>query len=322
MPALSIIIPVFNSESHLVQCVDSVLAQNFDDFEILLINDGSTDRSGMLCDEYAGRFDNVHAFHKKNEGVSIARNKGIELAQGEYVIFVDSDDWLEKDALSFLMNQEKKADLIFFGSAFHSENENVILYCPKFCMYHGFRKVQEGILDLIINPKYPDYLGFTWNKVFKHCILKEYNIRFVEQLSYREDEAFTLQYAVHCSDLVTLPDIVYNYRVSNLGLTRKWHSEDEFLLLSHAYLACLTSYPDKKIQEYIALQIARNYLNAIKRTVNVKKRNAIIEELWMFYHNENVSYMTLEIKSVYRYLLRLSSARFMKIYMNVKLLFK
>lgn len=70
------------------------------------------------------------------------------------------------------------------------------------------------------------------------------------------------------------------------------------------------------------MQIARNYLNAIKRTVNVKKRNAIIEELWMFYHNENVSYMTLEIKSVYRYLLRLSSARFMKIYMNVKLLFK
>lgn len=322
MPALSIIIPVFNSESHLVQCIDSVLTQDFDDFEILLINDGSTDRSGMLCDEYAGRYDNVHAFHKKNEGVSIARNKGIELAQGEYVIFVDSDDWLEKDALSYLMNQEKKADLIFFGSVFRSVNENVIFYCPRFCIYNGIKEVQEGLLDLIINPKYPDYLGFTWNKVFKHCILKEYNIRFVGNLSYREDEAFTLQYAAHCSDLVTLPGIVYNYRVSNLGLTGKWHSKDEFLLLSHAYLACLTFYTDKKIQEYIASQIARNYLNAIKRTVNVKERNLIIEKLWMFYHNENVSYMTLKIKSVYRYLLGLSSDGFMKIYMNVKLLFK
>ena len=207
MPTLSIIIPVYNSEKYLKQCLDSILAQASDDFEILLIDDGSTDFSGKLCDEYASRYNNIYVFHEKNRGVSAARNKGIERAQGEYVIFVDSDDWLEKNALSFLMAQESDVDLIFYGSSFHSVNGNVTLYSPNLCICHGFSEVQEGMIDLITNPKYYDYLGFTWNKVFRSNILKEYNIRFIENLSYREDEVFTLHYAHYCKKLMILPNI-------------------------------------------------------------------------------------------------------------------
>lgn len=322
MPTLSIIIPVYNSEKYLKQCLDSILAQASDDFEILLIDDGSTDFSGKLCDEYASRYNNIYVFHEKNRGVSAARNKGIERAQGEYVIFVDSDDWLEKNALSFLMAQESDVDLIFYGSSFHSVNENVTLYSPNLCICHGFSEVQEGMIDLITNPKYYDYLGFTWNKVFRSNILKEYNIRFIENLSYREDEVFTLHYAHYCKKLMILPNIVYNYRVSDTGLTKKKHTYDEFLLLSHAYQKSLIYYTDKRLQEYMILQIIRNYLNAIKRISNIRKRNTIIKELWVFYQEKNIFDMSLKIKSVYRHLLCLPSAWFMNIYMSIKLLFK
>lgn len=322
MPALSIIIPVYNSERHLKQCVDSVLAQSYADFEIILVDDGSTDLSGKLCDEYASRYTNVYVFHKKNEGVSAARNKGIEQARGEYVVFVDSDDWLEKDALSLLMQHGDMADLMFFGSAFHAVDKGVKTYCPELHMYKGLSELQEGMIDLVVNPKYPDYLGYTWNKVFKRSILKECNIRFIDNLAYREDEAFTLQYAYYCKNLITLPDIIYNYRISDTGLTKKKHSGNEYMLLSHAYQQCLFCYTNNKLQEYIASQIVRNYLNAIKRTSYFKKRNVIIEELWLFYHTKNVPNLSLNIKSVYLYLLSLSSACYMKFYMGAKLLFK
>lgn len=235
---------------------------------------------------------------------------------------MDSDDWLEKNALSFLMAQESDVDLIFYGSSFHSVNGNVTLYSPNLCICHGFSEVQEGMIDLITNPKYYDYLGFTWNKVFRSNILKEYNIRFIENLSYREDEVFTLHYAHYCKKLMILPNIVYNYRVSDTGLTKKKHTYDEFLLLSHAYQESLIYYTDKRLQEYMILQIIRNYLNAIKRISNIRKRNTIIKELWVFYQEKNIFDMSLKIKSVYRYLLCLPSAWFMNIYMSIKLLFK
>lgn len=321
MPALSIIIPVFNSENYLAECINSILAQSFTDFELLLINDGSTDLSGAICDEFAVRYSNVHVFHKNNGGVSSARNKGIEQAQGEYIIFVDSDDWLECSALSFLMTPEILADLVFFGSTFHLPNGDVISYIPEYAKYSSFSEVQNGVVNLITSERHPDYLGFTWNKVFKKGIIKVHNIRFVDHLSYREDEAFTLQYASCCDTLVTVPYVVYNYRVLNSGLTRKQHTKDEFLLLSHAYQESLCGYTERRLQEYVATQIARNYLNAIKSGIDRKERNVIIDELWTFFREEKKADMQLKIKSVYRYLLGCPTSCLMKLYMSIKLIF-
>ena len=98
-PKISVIIPVYNAESTLRRCVDSVLAQTFTDFECLLINDGSKDKSGEICDEYARKDSRVKVFHKENGGVSSARNVGLDNARGEWVSFVDSDDWVEGDIL-------------------------------------------------------------------------------------------------------------------------------------------------------------------------------------------------------------------------------
>ena len=318
---ISIIVPVYNTERNINHCIDSILAQTFTDFELLIIDDGSTDKSGNICYEYYEKDTRIRIFHQRNKGVSCARNLGIENASGEYVIFVDSDDWLEIDALNILMNK-KKADLVFYGSTFHYSSNNQVLYSPKPCIYNGSQEIQEGIIDLINNSKYPDYLGFTWNKLFKLKLLQEYNIRFVKKLSCREDEVFTFSYAYHCKNIITLPDIIYNYRVSDTGLTRMENTKKEFYLLSNAYMSCWEFYSNKIIKEYLVTSTIKYSLFAIKRTRDIKKRNRMIKELWTFCNCNNFSGLALKIKPIYLYLLKFHSADFMKKYMFIKLLFK
>lgn len=121
-PAFSIIVPVYNAESTLQRCVDSILAQTFEDFELILINDGSKDQSGDICDEYAAKDSRVKTVHKTNGGVSSARNAGLRIAQGEYIAFIDSDDYIDNDYLLGFKHYD--ADLIISGAKLISINNN------------------------------------------------------------------------------------------------------------------------------------------------------------------------------------------------------
>lgn len=114
VPKISIIVPVYNVEKYLARCIDSILEQTFSDFECLLIDDGSPDCSGALCDEYAHKDNRIHVIHQKNAGVSAARNRGLDAARGEWICFVDSDDWCAKDMLSLLYGAafENDADVV------------------------------------------------------------------------------------------------------------------------------------------------------------------------------------------------------------------
>ena len=105
MPKVSIIVPVYNTEEYLSECIESILDQSFTDFELLLINDGSIDKSGKICDEYAKKDSRIVVIHKENGGVSSARNKGIEIAQGEWISFIDADDWITPLYLSDLIRK-------------------------------------------------------------------------------------------------------------------------------------------------------------------------------------------------------------------------
>ena len=117
-PKISVIVPVYKAEAYLHRCVDSILAQTFQDFEVLLIDDGSPDRSGEICDEYARKDKRVRVFHKENGGVSSARNMGLDNARGEYVCFVDSDDWLDEEMFAIICSfflSNKQIDILFWG---------------------------------------------------------------------------------------------------------------------------------------------------------------------------------------------------------------
>lgn len=321
MPTLSIIVPIYNAENYLHSCINSILSQTYQNFELLLINDGSTDHSKEICNEYANSNPSIHVFHKVNGGVSSARNLGIEHAQGDFIIFVDSDDWLETNALSTLMQQNSYSDLTFFGSIFHLRGGDTFFYRPELQFYNQFSEIQSGMMNLITNPLHPDYLGFTWNKMFKSAIIKQHHIHFIENLSHREDEIFTLQYAAFCSSLTTLPNLLYHYRVSDSGLTQKGQSIDDLLLLCNSYQYAITAYNSLNLQEYFDLQIAFFLLNAIKRAKSFKTRNALVNRLWSHCHIKDIPYQQLRIKSLYRSLLHLPSPIFLKIYMYIRSIF-
>ena len=124
-PKISVIIPVYNVESYLSKCIDSILCQTYTDFELLLVDDGSSDASGKICDMYKENDNRIRVFHKKNEGVSKARNLALNNALGEFVIFVDSDDWIEPNTFELVLNQLENFDILFFDIIWHYEDNSI-----------------------------------------------------------------------------------------------------------------------------------------------------------------------------------------------------
>ena len=187
-PQISIIIPVYNSENYLRECLDSITKQTFTDFEVLLINDGSTDKSGIICDEYAAKDSRFKVFHKENGGVSSARNLGLHNAKGEWITFVDSDDLIEEDALkNFILTNSDQIDFFLFGvKKLIDEKEVTFFYFENDQVF--------SVLEFI--NKYPlcQYFAEPWSKFFKSSIIKINNITFDESLSWGEDSLFNVQY--------------------------------------------------------------------------------------------------------------------------------
>lgn len=182
MPKVSVIIPVYNTENYLRECLDSVLAQTFTDFEVLVINDGSTDGSGRICDEYAQKDARVKVFHKENGGVSSARNLGLDHAKGDWVCFVDSDDEVLEDALQNYVNCIKSTDADIIISNYIVKYENGI---------ENSVKVRIGTSDLQNNDLIKDIIdgkihGSLCNKIIKADILKKF--RFDPDITYMEDK--------------------------------------------------------------------------------------------------------------------------------------
>ena len=186
MPLISIIVPVYNTEKYLHRCIDSILIQTFTDFELLLIDDGSKDRSGEICDEYAKNDSRVRVFHKENGGVSSARNLGLDNAKGEWISFVDADDYLNDDSLSIL-SQNLDVDLII--ASYEEYYEGTV------------KNNQCGLLDVKISSRsdkkhfffqymHTGILKCIWGKLYHKRIIKA--IRFDTNMRFGEDTLFML----------------------------------------------------------------------------------------------------------------------------------
>lgn len=196
-PKISVIIPVYNAESTLRRCVDSVLAQTFTEFECLLINDGSKDKSGEICDEYAARDSRIRVFHKENGGVSSARNVGLDNATGEWIAFVDSDDWVgEKYLESF--SEYLDADLLIGGYLRVKNNEMVNDNYWDFLpggLYYSCEKILEDNLSFLI-------FRVPWAKLFKRSIAE--NLKFDNKIRVGEDSLYVLEYLSNITSLRVL----------------------------------------------------------------------------------------------------------------------
>ena len=259
-PAISIIIPVYNAEKYLRRCIESVLSQSFTDFELILVDDGSKDQSPQICDEYSSQDTRVRVIHKVNGGVSAARNDGLDIAKGEYVTFIDSDDWVEREYLSTL-SYYRDYDIVFFSHRLIYEDG----YTSEF-MFEAKEGNKQNIWEIVAslrkNAVKSNFYGYTWNKKFRRDIIEKYMIRFVEGLKISEDEVYTLDYCTHAESIKVLPICLYNYRVLGTGLTATKNSSEEYKKLADSFLAILEREKDNHIDEVYVSVIAEELYTA------------------------------------------------------------
>ena len=208
MPKVSVIVPIYNVEKYLNRCIDSILNQTFTDFELILVDDGSPDRSGKICDEYAEKDDRVKVIHKQNGGVSAARNTGIDEAVGEYIMFVDSDDYIDSMMLQ-VMFSEKSEDVILSGLKYVDMDGNLI----KEYKENEFSAIGQNLFieEYYIDMNKKCILNGPYNKLFKRSIIKENNIKFNESISICEDGLFVVNFLQHCKTFSNINEAYYNY---------------------------------------------------------------------------------------------------------------
>lgn len=283
-PKVSLIVPVSNVERYLPKCISSILSQIYTDFELLLIDDGSTDGSGKLCDLYAQKDVRIKVFHKVNEGASKARNLGIKHATGEYIAFIDSDDWIESNYLDILIKESYNTDIIFFPARMLYEENSETIYIPKVINDKNRENVEDTILYLYKNNQKFQYFVFTWNKLFKKEIIEKNNIKFNETIVHKEDELFTLEYCRYINNIKTISTPIYNYRILPTSLTFQKHTSEELLIIAQNIQNETQFYSNSFLINYLH---ERSFLFQFIGLINcckLKKRITIFNLLYNNYH--------------------------------------
>ena len=221
-PKISIIVPVYNVEKYIHKCVQSILAQTFTDYELILVDDESPDTCPAICDEYATKYEFIKVVHKKNGGLASARNAGMKIASGKFIMFFDSDDYVSSDTCQLMYDAISKNPTAWVLSNIHRVNENdeyvsgldenqaleIFNQCPT---YFGAFKMSLS--------------GSVCNKIYNMDIIRENNLWFDESVRFGEDVPFDSPYCQLCSDIVFLPTPLYFYRVVDGSLTHTYHAD-------------------------------------------------------------------------------------------------
>lgn len=209
-PLISVIIPIYNAELHLDECLFSLLRQTYNNFEIILINDGSTDKSETICLQYKERDNRVRYYKQANLGVSAARNKGIKLSAGTFITFVDSDDWVAPNYLNVLYDAIKigHRDLACVSYFRVETAEKLIPYVQPQCVI----SCRNELASICYETNMPIILGGVCGKLYKASIIRHYNIVFPRDINYCEDNVFNIEYYKRTDSAILLSDLLYFYR--------------------------------------------------------------------------------------------------------------
>lgn len=208
-PTVSIIVPVYNAEKFLNRCVDSILGQEYRDFELILVDDGSRDMSGSICDAYAKTDERVVVIHKENSGVSDTRNQGIERAKGTYLQFVDSDDWLTPDATKLMVRaaEEHGCDMVI--SDFYRVVGDMV--SRKGDIESDCVIDREEFASFMMENPADYYYGVLWNKLYRRDLVNRFGIRMDAEISWCEDFMFNLEYIRYAKVFYALHAPIYYY---------------------------------------------------------------------------------------------------------------
>lgn len=280
MPKISIIVPVYNVEKYIKRCIDSIIVQTYSDWELLLIDDGSPDRSGDICDEYARNDNRIKVFHTVNEGVSSARNLGLDNARGEYVTFIDSDDWIEGKCFEvcvFLMERDM-LDILQFSFKRVDDNGNIL-----------HRKVNgTNVLSFEEYVKSQQYNVCVWGTFIRYSIIEKKHVRFDRKLKLAEDQVFIFA-VMSCSDkLQSIPIAFYNYYFNVGSATNNTQIEDimnssEAMLKLKRKLPILTEHCDKMIVSFTMASLLKKDVDILKLSKMYKCADVRKVESKIFY---------------------------------------
>ena len=289
---VSVIVPVFNAQNSLKNCVESILNQTYQDFEILLIDDGSTDKSYDLCEEFASKYEKVISFHTPNGGVSAARNYGIKAARGEYICFVDSDDQVAPDFLELLatplINGEAQLSvsslkMVILGNS-REEKDEIVKYKGNFKI--NSTEFASLFPSGLMNP--------VWNKCFMKDIIIANKLTFDENRKLGEDFAFVINYCFYITSIHLIPKLLYFYYIvtgSNSLTSKIDENAISTTLETHQMLLNLPI--DEKYKCYLHSSVFREYTVILRKFTNKYLNNDISKEklkgIFSFMmHNKNV----------------------------------
>ncbi|MDP2452525.1 MULTISPECIES: glycosyltransferase family 2 protein [unclassified Kaistella] len=251
MPTVTVIIPVYNAERYLHQCVNSILEQTFTDFQLLLINDGSSDKSPEICDEYATVDNRVTVFHQVNAGVSAARNVGLLHAKGKWITFVDSDDWISENYFDIL---SKFSDLDWIILSTDRVNRNKI---NKGLHFEENIYIQNSFLDeFTLYPHFPGPCG----KFYRSEIIKGNKVQFNNKIHFGEDALFNICYLKFTQKIVTAANPRYYYRHRDCGLSS---TENDYLSAKYLY-----EYLEEEMHYYPTKYYLKNMTYVFKRMLD------------------------------------------------------
>ena len=279
---VSVIVPVYNVEIYLNKCIESIINQTYKNIEIILVDDGSTDHSGVICDKYAKRDSRIRVLHKENGGLSDARNKGIDISNGEYLSFIDSDDWIELDMIEKMYNNaiDNSADISICRFEFvHSRQAIINNFSDKITVYEG----KDSILAMY---KYLVFASHACNKLYKKELFKE--LRYPVGKLY-EDQFITYKLIWNSKKIVCTESKYYYYYMRNDSIVNKKFDERDLHVL-YATEEAAEYFKDrfKEVVPYVYYTWINNYipmfLKAISSKFDItwfkKNRKIIFDNYW------------------------------------------
>lgn len=256
-PQLSVIVPVYNVEAYLPRCADSILSQSFTDFELILVDDGSPDKCGEVCDKYAENDSRVRVFHKSNGGVSSARNLGLDNARGEWVTFIDSDDYVEVDYLKELIDAQQK-NQVDYVVTLNGRDPN-----------DGGLEICRDEYNLLFSRYQIDRNGYVIGKLYKVAIVNGINIRFNINIHLGEDAMFALRYLLETRNVVLISSDKYFYDKERPGsLTKTLNSYGSELAGKEEFDKIVNEIKNKlKLDEIATAELEDSQRYYIERTL-------------------------------------------------------
>lgn len=298
---VSIIIPVYNAQQYIAKCIDSVISQSYINWELILVDDGCTDKSGEICDKYAQKDKRIKVFHKKKGGVSSARNTGILEAVGDWIYFIDSDDFIDFDTLSksIIKINTEYPDLIVHGLV------NDYIYNGKSCSL-PYKTIEDNDYKEII--EFTDKYGLLKGpvcKLFRHSIVKENKLFFDESICYGEDTKFTFEYLQKCKSIAFVPEHFYHYCFRIEGsLTKRsypylsWDNTARMLLELRLPIMKQFSMPDSYFQyirfEYIShiiRAVYSMYKDGVSKLDRLKYLNKLHNDIYLRNPHKDLRYL-------------------------------